>query len=182
MVSQKPKNNESKHQESTLGDKSAYWLFDTLNIKIVKELVSHPDISSTEIATKFNIPLSTIQRRRAKIEELVIKKTYTLDIAKLGWRIADLLISVEKGKGEETALKLLQSNGSNVIIASLRIGHPQVNIMAEIFYRDSQELHYLTERVKGMQYVTYVEWAEVVKVVGSNLTGMLDKVFEHVKE
>jgi len=178
MVSQKPKNNESKYQDPTLDGKIPYKLFDALNIKIIKELVNNPDISSTEIASKYNVPLSTIQRRRARLEESVIKKTYTLDIAKLGWRLADLLVSVEKGKGEETALKLLQNNGSNVIIASLRIGHPQVNIMAEIFYRDSQELHYLTERVKAMQYVTYVEWAEVVKVVGSNLPGMLEKVFK----
>lgn len=181
MVSQKSKINEAKYQEHTLDDKISYKLFDALNIKIVKELVNNPDISSTEIAAKYNTPLSTIQRRRSKIEESVLKKTYTLDISRLGWRIADLLVSVEKGKGEETAQKLLQTNGSNVIIASLRIGHPQVNIMAEIFYKDSQELHYLTERVKAMQYVTYVEWAEVVKVVGSNFPAMLDKVFSYTK-
>jgi len=178
MVSQKSKNNEPKYQDPTNNDKIPYKLFDTLNVKIIKELVNHPGISSTEIAVKFNVPLSTIQRRRARLEESVIKKTYTLDIGRLGWRLADLLISVEKGKGEETAQKLLQNHGSNVIIASLRIGHPQVNIMAGIFYRDSQELHYLTEKVKSMQYVTYVEWAEVVKVVGSNLPAMLDKVFD----
>jgi DNA-binding Lrp family transcriptional regulator len=181
MVSQKSKINEVRHQEPTFDDRIPYKLFDTLNIKIVKELVNNPDISSTEIAAKYDIPLSTIQRRRAKIEESVLKKTYTLDIGRLGWRIADLLVSVEKGKGEETAQKLLQTNGSNVIIASLRIGHPQVNIMAEIFYKDSQELHYLTERVKGMQYVTYVEWAEVVKIVGSNFPAMLEKVFNYAK-
>lgn len=181
-MSQKSRNNEGKYQGPVLDDKTNYKLFDALNIKIIKELVNHPDISSTEIAAKYGVPLSTIQRRRAKLEEWVIKKTYTLDIGKLGWRIADLLVSVEKGKGEETAQKLLQNNGSNVVIASLRIGHPQVNIMAEIFYRDSQELHYLTERVKGMQYVTYVEWAEVVKIVGSNFPAMLEKVFSYAKE
>jgi hypothetical protein len=103
-----------------------------------------------------------------------------LDVRKLGWRTADLLISVEKGKAEETARKLLESNKVNVIVASLRIGDPRVDIMADIFYKDSIELHELTEKVKAMPYVTYVEWAEVVKVIGNNFGNILEKVFRNV--
>ncbi len=182
MVSQKPRTREPEYHNTNSHDKFPHRLFDALNVKIIRELINNPDVSSTEIAAKYNIPLSTLQRRRARLEESVLKKMYTIDIAKMGWRVADLLISVEKGRSEETALKLLQSNENNVIVASLRIGHPQINIMAEIFYRDSQQLHRLTEKVKSMQHVTYVEWAEVVKVVGSNMPAMLEKVFESVKE
>ena len=152
-------------------------LFDALNIKIVRELIRNPDISSTEISRKYRTPLSTIQRRRAKLEESIIRKSYNLDIRKLGWRMADLLITVEKGKAEETAHKLLESNKVTVIVASLRIGDPRVDIMADVFYRDSIELHDLTERVKAMPFVTYVEWAEVVKVVGDNFESIVDKLF-----
>jgi DNA-binding Lrp family transcriptional regulator len=147
-----------------------------MNIRILKELVNDPHVSSTDIAARLKAPLSTIQRRRARLEESVLKKEYTLDIRKLGWRVSDLLIAVDKGRAEETAQKLLQTSRSNVIVASLRIGHPQIDVMAEVFYRDSQELHKLTETVKAMPNVTYVEWAEIVKVVGRNLDGMLDKV------
>lgn len=182
MVGQKSPNNKTKNQEITLlNEEGASKLLDDLNIRIVRELINNPDISSTDIATKFRIPLSTIQRRRARLEQAVVTKTYNLDIRKLGWRMADLLITVEKGKAEETAQKLLESNKANVIMASLRIGHPQVDIMADVFYRDSVELHALTEKVKAMPYVTYVEWAEVVKVVGSNNVSILDKVFRRVE-
>jgi DNA-binding Lrp family transcriptional regulator len=126
----------------------------------------------------FNAPLSTIQRRRARLEESMLKKEYTLDMRKFGWRVADLLISVEKGKAEETAQKLLQASKNNVITASLRIGHPQIDIMASVFYKNSQELHKLTETIKAMPYVTYVEWAEIVKVVGTNVGGVLDKLLD----
>jgi DNA-binding Lrp family transcriptional regulator len=166
----------------TSGDKSMFRLFDGLNIRIVRELINNPDVSSTDIASKYKIPLSTIQRRRAKLEQTVISKAYNLDIRRLGWRTADLLITVEKGKAEETAQKLLEANKVNVIMASLRIGHPQVDIMADVFYRDSVELHNLTEKVKAMPYVTFVEWAEVVKVVGSNSVSILDKVFSKLDE
>jgi DNA-binding Lrp family transcriptional regulator len=155
-------------------------MFDDLNIKIVRELVNDPDISSTDIASKYNMPLSTIQRRRAKLEQSILSKTYNLDVRKLGWRTADLFISVDKGKAEETARKLLESNKVNVIVASLRIGDPRVDIMADIFYKDSIELHELTEKVKAMPYVTYVEWAEVVKVIGNNFGNILEKVFRNV--
>ena len=114
------------------------------------------------------------------LEQSVVSKSYRLDIRKLGWRMADLLISVEKGKAEETAQKLLESNRVSVIKTSLRIGNPQVDIMADVFYRDSIELHNLTERVKAMPYVTFVEWAEVVKVVGSNYDSILERVFANV--
>ena len=180
MRAHKPLRNKAMNHDLALPNGEAVKLFDDLNIKIVRELVNNPDISSTDIAEKYGIPLSTIQRRRAKLEGSILNKAYTLDIRQLGWRTADLLISVEKGKAEETAQKLLESNKVNVIVASLRIGHPQVDIMADVFYRDSIELHSLTEKVKAMPYVTYVEWAEIVKVVGNNFGSILDKVFNNI--
>jgi DNA-binding Lrp family transcriptional regulator len=181
MAAHKTSNYRARNQDvQAAGEKTMLKLFDVLNIKIVRELVNDPEISSTDIAIKYDIPLSTIQRRRAKLEQTVISKAYNLDIRKLGWRTADLLITVEKGKAEETAQKLLEANKVNVIMASLRIGHPQVDIMANVFYRDSVELHNLTEKVKAMPYVTFVEWAEVVKIVGSNSLSILDKVFSNV--
>ena len=180
MVAHKRADNKTSNQNLALNGQDVSKLFDDLNIKIIRELINNPDISSTDIAAKYGIPLSTIQRRRAKLEESVLSKAYNLDIRKLGWRTADLLISVEKGKAEETAQKLLENNKVNVIMASLRIGNPQVDIMADVFYRDSIELHALTEKVKAMPYVKYVEWAEVVKVVGSNSGSILDKVFSNI--
>jgi Lrp/AsnC family transcriptional regulator len=180
MVAHKRTGNKTSNQNLVLNGENVLKLFDDLNIKIVRELVNNPDISSTDIAAKYGIPLSTIQRRRVKLEESVLSKVYNLDVRKLGWRTADLLISVEKGKAEETAQKLLENNKVNVIMASLRIGNPQVDIMADVFYRDSIELHALTEKVKAMPYVKYVEWAEVVKVVGSNSGSILDKVFRNI--
>src|SRR5205085_8883847 len=176
---QKLVRNKAQSQHLALLDRRLVKMFDNLNIKIVRELVNNPDVSSTEIAAKYGKPLSTIQRRRARLEQSLLTKSYNLDMRQLGWRTADLLISVEKGNAEETARKLLDENGVNVITASLRIGHPQVDIMADVFYRDSVELHSLTEKVKSMPHVTYVEWAEVVKVVGTNVGTILDKAFDN---
>lgn len=145
MVARKPvQYNTNNQDQALLTDEVVFKRLDDLNIKIVRELINNPDVSSTDIAAKYDRPLSTIQRRRAKLEQSIISKAYNLDVRKLGWRTADLLISVEKGKTEETARKLLENNKVNVIVASLRIGDPRVDIMADIFYKDSIELHDLT--------------------------------------
>lgn len=49
--------------------------------------------------------------------------------------------------------------------------------MAEIYYRDSEELHNLMEDIRSMPAVISVEWAEVVRVVGSNNIGVIDAIF-----
>ena len=172
--------NRSGNLEHHLGDNNGLrhiGALDHLDVGILKELVGNPYASSTKIASKYEAPLSTVQRRRARLEKLILAKEYSIDVRTLGWRTGDLLIAVEKGKAEETANLLLKNKDSNVVIASLRIGHPKVDVMAGVFYRDSQELHKLTETVRAMHYVSAVEWAEVIKVVGRNTEIMFNKVF-----
>jgi DNA-binding Lrp family transcriptional regulator len=149
---------------------------DELDIKIIKELFNDPGMTSTGIANKHHEALSTIQRRRVKLEERLIKRSYTMDIRMLGWRTADLAISVQKGVAKQTAQELVRTRKENVIMASLRIGDPVVDIMADVFYRDSQELHDLIESVKAMPNVIHVEWSEVVEETESNIAYMVDKV------
>ena len=155
----------------------AHKIIEPLNIKIIRELISNPDLSSTDIATKYHMPLSTIQRRRTKLERSILKKTYQVDMGQLGWRTADILIAVEKGKSEQVARQILQNEKNNVISTSLRIGHPQVDLTAKAVYRDSESLHRLVERIKALPFVTFVEWSEEVKVVGNNYPDIIDLIF-----
>ena len=88
-------------------------------------------------------------------------------------------MSVEKGRSEELAKKLLDENGNNNIImnTSLRIGDPQINVSAQVLYKGSEELLEIIESVKATSYVKNVEWSEAVKVVGNNNIGMLERLF-----
>jgi len=140
-------------------------------------MVSDANVKSAVIAGRYKSPLSTIQRRRTRLERTLLKKKYQIDISQLGWRKADLMISVDKGNCEDVAKKLLEECKNNVVATSLRIGDPQVNVMAEIFYKDSEELHNLMEDIRSMPSVISVEWAEVVGIVGSNNVGVIDAIF-----
>jgi len=51
---------------------------DALDLNIVNELIDDADASSSYIGKKYNKPLSTIQRRRTRLEKTVLKKEYSI--------------------------------------------------------------------------------------------------------
>jgi len=152
-------------------------MLDYLNLKIVNELMNNADVKSADMAKRYNSPLSTIQRRRTKLERTLMKKGYTLDIKGLGWRQADLLISIDRGESEETARKLMDEYSRNITSISLRIGDPEINVMAQAFYQTTEELHRLIEGIKSIPKVKSVEWSEIVKIVEANNSQLVDRIF-----
>jgi DNA-binding Lrp family transcriptional regulator len=142
---------------------------DRTGISIIEELLGNPNIKSSDLATRLRIPLSTIQRRRAKLESsYILRKAYKLDLARLGWREAQLLVTVQKGKCRNVANQLLKGFKNNVRSCTLRIGDPEVNVAADIIYRSSPELLGIIDAVKNMNFISYVEWSEITEIVGEN--------------
>jgi GTPase SAR1 family protein len=88
-------------------------------------------------------------------------------------------LSVEEGRSEELAKKILDTNGNNNIIlnTSVRIGNPEINVSAQVLYESSEELLEIIESVKAISYVKNVDRSETVKVVGNNNIGMLERLF-----
>ena len=172
----------SNNDDNDNSGKKNLVLIDELNINIIKELVNDGNIRSAVLARKLRTPLSTIQRRKAALEKSLLKKNYEIEVRELGWRTADIYLQVAQGKSEEIAKKLLVNNNNNNIVLStaLRIGDPEINVSAHVFYKSSQELHTLIENIKAEPYVQSVEWSEIVKVVGINKVGMLEGLFNGI--
>ena len=148
---------------------SSFARLDSINLGIIKELIEDPNMKSADLAAKLQIPSSTIQRRRAMLESSsILRKTYELDLSALGWREADLLITVDRGRCRDIAQRLLRNFKNNVKSSTLRIGDPEVNVVAEIIYKSSPELLEIVENVKNMDLVSFVEWSEITEVVGRN--------------
>ena len=150
---------------------------DDINIKIVSQVLDNPFIGSLALSKKLGIPLSTIQRRRAKVEKDVLKKTYTFNYKALGCRVGDLIINVDNGRAEEVAQKVINRYKNNVTHCQIRINSMH-NILAQIIYNDSNELHYLIEGVKAMEHVITVEWSELVKIIGDNDSGVIQSILK----
>jgi len=145
---------------------------DRINLKIIEELITNGDIKSSEIAEKINIPLSTIQRRRKRIEKAILKKTYQMDLTKLGYRTAQIFVDVQKGKAKETGEELLKKYDRNIVKASTRINSSN-NLCLEVVYNGSDELHFLLEEIKALPLATKVDWSEQVMMIGDNLSAII---------
>ena len=146
---------------------------DNINLKIIEELLSNGDIKSSEIASKLAIPLSTIQRRRTRIEKTIIRKTYEMSLIQLGFRTALIFADVQKGKARETGEKLLKRYDKYILRASTRINSSN-NLCLEIVYNNSEELHALLEEIKAMPLTTSVDWSEQVYPIGDNISSVVN--------
>lgn len=137
---------------------------DSLDIKIILELLDNPNAKGSTLAKKFGLPLSTVQRRRARLEQSVLARKYELDTRQLGWRSAEILMMVGNGKADFIAKELIE-NFENVTSTSMRINSGG-NLAACVSYRTSEELHELMENMRRMPSITNIQWTEIVREIG----------------
>lgn len=154
-------------------------LIDSINIKIISELVKDPAASSLSLSKKLRIPLSSLQRRRAKLEKLVLAKVYHVNLKVFGGKIGEIIIKVEKGKSREVAQEILKKYKNNVMSVSTRI-NTEHNVSAQLIYKDTAELHDLLESIRSMLYVTNLQWSEIVETLGDNSSSAVVAFFNQL--
>ncbi len=135
--------------------------------EILKVLLgSTGKISSLQLSKRLGIPLSTIQRRRKKLESDFLEMSYSLRVEKFGWRRVSLFISAQNGRTAEIARELLSWKDCT-ILASRTMGKNNVDVAAECLVSGNDALLRLIEKVKSIG-VQDVSWSETVEVVGHN--------------
>jgi DNA-binding Lrp family transcriptional regulator len=148
---------------------------DRINLKIIEELLNNGEIKSSEIASKLKIPLSTIQRRRATLEKFdILKKNYSLDVTKLGLRVAEVSISTKKGSSRKVLDEIYNRHRKYITDMSLRVGNPDTNISFRIVYKNSSRLFNLLEEIKGNLMVDKVDWSEYITEKKNNQSSFSD--------
>ena len=134
-------------------------------------LASSGRVSSLVLSRKLEIPLTTIQRRRKRLESEFLEVAYSLKLEKLGWRNADLLISTSRGKASYIGKELLTHNSITRVCRS--IGEHTIDLHAEIVFKDNTELLNVIEWIKSLDGVKDVVWTEPVELMGKNIAGSL---------
>ena len=133
--------------------------------KLLQILLSpNGNIKSNSISKELGVPITTIRRRRKRLESEFLKSYYVLDIEKFGWRRVDFFISVKNGKINSIANKLLELD--EVTYVGKSIGEHTIDLRVETIIKDNAILLDLLEKVKGMDGVNDVVWSEIVKIVG----------------
>lgn len=134
--------------------------------KILKVLLT-PDskISSKVLSKRLDIPQTTLQRRRKRLENELLKITYSLDVEKFGWHKVDFLIATESGKTDVIAKSLLKRE--EVIYVGKSIGQHTIDLRVETILKDNGEILRMMELLKATEGIKEVIWTEIVQVVGS---------------
>src|SRR5574339_800015 len=135
-------------------------------------LASSGRISSLALSRKLEIPLTTIQRRRKRLESEFLEVAYSLKLEKLGWRKADLLISTSKGKASSIGKELLTHNAVTRVCRS--IGEHTIDLHAEVVFKNNTELLHVIEWIKALDGISGVMWTEPVELVGKNIAGAIE--------
>jgi len=162
-------------------DSKTKGLVDNTSLKIIEELVKNPNTSSASLATKLGMPLSSLQRRRTKLEKSLLTKAYHIDLKASGGKMGDIVVNVDKGKSKEVATNILKKFKSNVMNASTRI-NSEHNVTVQVLYNNTAELHNLLENIRSIPYVTNLQWSEMVEMIGDNSHSVITAFFNNSRQ
>lgn len=149
--------------------------------KILKMLLtSTGDVSSLSLSRELNLPLSTVQRRRKRLESYLLNFSYSLKSDKLGFRTARLFISAEEQLGFSENELLALPFVTNV---TKTMGDTSVNFIAEIVFKTNTELLQAIEKIRSMTSIKNVSWAEILDSKSQNQEVLLDYLlgYQHAR-
>ena len=133
--------------------------------------------SSKSLSLKLGLPITTVRRRRKRLETKFLKLHYVMDIEKFGWKRVDFFISIRNGMVNAVANKLLYSD--EVTYVGKSIGEHTIDLRVETIVRDNASILDILEKIKAMDGVQDVVWSEIVSVVGKKISipsSIIDKI------
>lgn len=181
--SNKSKNMRERDKKSELATVENPVIFlDKINIEILRSIIKNPDIKSSEIAKYLNIPLSTIQRRRSRLEtSAILKKSFVIDFHRLGLRVADLFIKVSKGDIENIVSEIVKQHSKSILEITIRLGQPDINLVVRIAYKDNDEIYEIMRTFNTIKYLDPVQWSEIIKEITIDRHKLIENLFSQVK-
>ncbi len=150
-----------------------------LDRKLLKILLQpNGDLKSSKtLSAKLGMPITTVRRRRKRLESTLLKLHYVLDIEKFGWRGVDFFIAIKNGMVNAVASKLLDSD--EVTYVGKSIGEHTIDLRVETIVKDNASVLDILEKIKAMDGVNDVVWSEIVSVVGRKISipsSIIDKI------
>ena len=150
-----------------------------LDRKLLKILLQpNGDLKSSKtLSAKLGMPITTVRRRRKRLESTLLKLHYVLDIEKFGWRRVDFFIAIKNGMVNAVASKLLDSD--EVTYVGKSIGEHTIDLRVETIVKDNASVLDVLEKIKAMDGVNDVVWSEIVSVVGRKISipdSIIDKI------
>jgi len=135
------------------------------DIKILRLLANSKErLSVLALSKELDIPVTTVQRRRKKLESEFLTANYSLKYEKFGLRRAILLTSTNsKRTSRHVANRILNEKG--VISVEIVMGENNMNIMSQVLFRENSELLDIIEKIKSFEGADQVTWLEIVEIL-----------------
>lgn len=152
-------------------------IFSQSDKKILQRLItSNGRVSSLSLSRQLDIPLSTIQRRRSRLEEHIVDINYSLKLKGLGWRTATLFVAVSNGKADLVGKEILEM--TDMVSSVTRImGEDGMDLKLEVIFKKTEEYLSLVDHIKTLGAVEKIFCGESV-----NLIGRSSKCYERIIE
>jgi DNA-binding Lrp family transcriptional regulator len=136
---------------------------------ILKEILSpNENKASVYMSRKLEISMTTLQRRRKRLEKEFLEEDCTFLLKKFGWRRVDFFISTSDGKTDALANDLLSMNQVTAVEKS--IGEHTIDLRVETIVKDNHQLLDILEKLKAMDGIRDAIWSEIVETVGNKMS------------
>ena len=153
--------------------------FTEVDKKVLKSLLdSSGRVSSLALSRRLEIPLTTVQRRRKRLESEFLEVSYSLKLDKLGWRRAELFISTHNGMTSAVGKELL--NHSSITRVAKSIGEHTIDLRADSVFKSNKDLLSVIEWIKSLEGVRDVAWTEAVEMIGKNSAIQYEIIGKHL--
>lgn len=134
--------------------------------KLLKMLLeSQGDTSSLQLSRELEIPLSTVQRRRKRLEGRFIVHSYSLKYDAFAKRQITFIVSLGGGIRSEVVKEVLALDR---VVAVTRTFGDGLDLKVEAVLETNEELAGLSEQLKSISGVQKVSWFESIEVLERN--------------
>lgn len=148
-------------------DLAANYNYPTLSLidkKLLKELLTADDgdISTVALSRSLQVPLTTLQRRRKRMEELINKSNY-LRYEKFGMKQVTFIVSIE-GQSAASIGKAVLSLPR--VSKAVQILSGNGDLQVEAILKTNKDVVELSEQIKSIKGVRSIFWIEPIEVIG----------------
>ena len=127
-------------------------------------LYSNGDMSSLALSRQLKIPLTTVQRRRKRLEQ-VIDSSYSLKIEEFGLRMITFFMTIEGRSAIEVGKEALHLQQ---IISVERMIGGNIDVEIKAIVTTNKDIAQLSEQLKTIRGVKELSWNERVSIIGKN--------------
>jgi DNA-binding Lrp family transcriptional regulator len=136
----------------------------SIDKKILKALLeSRGNPSSLQLSRELDIPLSTVQRRRKRLEDEFVNEFYSLQYEKFGKRQVTFIVSLGAVDKNAIANEIL---GLEKVIAVARTFGDGADLKVEAILESNQEFMETSEKIKAIPGIQKVCWFESLELLG----------------